>query len=115
MEVITVHTAQNIDIDYEIGGLGERILAYIIDLGIFVALCIIGGILSVSLFNSSGGIGVYFIVVGVMLLFYDLVCESLFNGQSLGKRIMKISVISLDGTRPRLSQNLLSSLIWIID
>ncbi|MDB5007540.1 MAG: hypothetical protein JWP45_1933 [Mucilaginibacter sp.] len=115
MEIITVRTTQNIDIDYEIGGLGERILAYMIDLGIFVALSIIGGILSVSLFNNGGGISVYFIVIGVVLLFYDLVCESLFNGQSLGKRIMKIRVISLDGTRPKFSQYLLRWLFRIID
>jgi hypothetical protein len=50
-----------------------------------------------------------------MLLFYDLVCESFFNGQSLGKRMMKIRVISLDGTRPKFSQYLLRWLFRIVD
>ncbi|HEY4326302.1 MAG TPA: RDD family protein [Mucilaginibacter sp.] len=114
MEIITVHTTQNIDIDYEIGGLGERILAYIIDLGIFVALSIIGGILAVKVLSDTG-IGIYFIIVGVMLLFYDLVCEVFFNGQSIGKVVMKIRVISLDGTRPRFSQYLLRWLFRMVD
>ncbi len=113
MEIITVHTTQNIDIDYEIGGLGERILAYLIDLAIFVALAIIGGILSNVL--SDGGVGAYFIIVGLMLLFYDLVCESFFNGQSVGKVVMKIRVISLDGTRPKFSQFLLRWLFRLVD
>jgi len=113
MEIITVHTTQNIDIDYEIGGLGERILAYLIDLAIFVALAIIGGILAKVL--SDTGIAVYFIIVGLMLLFYDLVCESFFNGQSAGKVVMKIRVISLDGTRPKFSQFLLRWLFRLVD
>jgi uncharacterized RDD family membrane protein YckC len=113
MEIITVHTTQNIDIDYEIGGLGERILAYLIDLAIFVALAIIGGILTSVL--SDVGIAVYFIIIGLTLLFYDLVCESFFNGQSAGKVVMKIRVISLDGTRPKFSQFLLRWLFRLID
>jgi len=114
MEIITVHTTQNIDIDYEIGGLGERILAYLIDLAIFIALAIIGGILSSNLLSGTGS-AVYFIVIGVSLLFYDLVCESFFNGQSIGKVVMKIRVISLDGGRPKFSQFLLRWLFRLID
>jgi hypothetical protein len=56
-----------------------------------------------------------FIIIGLMLLFYDLVCESFFNGQSAGKHVMKIRVISLDGTRPKFSQFLLRWLFRLID
>ena len=114
MEIITVHTTQNIDIDYEVGGLGERILAYLIDIGIFIALAIIGGILSTNVFSAKGS-AAYFIIIGLMLLCYDLVCESFFNGQSAGKIVMKIRVISLDGTRPKFSQFLLRWLFRLID
>jgi uncharacterized RDD family membrane protein YckC len=114
MEIITVHTTQNIDIDYEVGGLGERILAYCIDLVIFIALAIIGGILAINLLSSTG-ISVYFIILGLMLLFYDLLCETFFNGQSIGKLVMKIRVISLDGTRPKFSQYLLRWLFRLVD
>lgn len=114
MEIITVHTTQNIDIDYETGGLGERILAYLIDIAIFIALAIIGGVLSAKVFTQQIAEG-YFIIIGVALLFYDLICESFFNGQSVGKYVMKIRVISLDGNRPRFSQYLLRWLFRIID
>ncbi|MFI5139849.1 MAG: RDD family protein [Sphingobacteriales bacterium] len=114
MEIITVHTTQNIDIDYEVGGLGERILAYVIDIAIFTALAIIGGILAANVLSSTG-IGIYFIILGLMLLFYDLVCETFFNGQSIGKLVMKIRVISLDGTRPKFSQYLLRWLFRMVD
>jgi uncharacterized RDD family membrane protein YckC len=114
MEIITVHTTQNIDIDYEIGGLGERILAYLIDLAIFIALFIIGAIVATNFLSQSGSAAM-FIIIGLMLLFYDLVCESFFNGQSAGKHVMKIRVISLDGTRPKFSQFLLRWLFRLID
>ena len=113
MEIITVHTTQNIDIDYEVGGLGERILAYAIDIAIFLALAIIGGAFSTVL--TGRAIGVYFVTTGIMLLFYDLICESFFNGQSLGKKVMKIRVISIDGRRPKFSQYLLRWLFRLID
>lgn len=114
MEIITVHTTQNIDIDYEVGGLGERILAYLIDLAIFIALFIIGAIVATNFLSQSGSVAM-FIIMGLMLLFYDLVCESFFNGQSAGKHVMKIRVISLDGTRPKFSQFLLRWLFRLID
>ena len=114
MEIITVHTTQNIDIDYEVGGLGERILAYLIDIAIFVALAIIGGIAGASGLPSKG-VAAYFIITGIILLFYDLACEAFFNGQSVGKYLMKIRVISLDGTRPKFSQYLLRWLFRMID
>lgn len=113
MEIITVHTAQNIDIEYEIGGLGERILARLIDIAILIPFFIV--FIFVAFELSEAGQIAYVIVVAVIFTFYDLVCEVFFNGQSLGKRIMKIRVISLDGARPKFSQYLLRWLFRMID
>jgi len=113
MEIITVHTTQNIDIDYEIGGLGERIVARLIDFGVFLPF-LIAGLFLIST-HSEYVIGGYFITLLVIYVFYDLVCEAFFNGQSLGKRVMKIRVISLEGARPRFSQYLLRWLFRVVD
>lgn len=113
MEIVTVHTAQNIDIDHEVGGLGERIVARLIDTGLIVPMIIIGMILGPHLTRS--GIIAMAIVFLAIFTFYDLVCEVFFNGQSFGKKIMKIRVISLDGGRPRLSQFLLRWLFRLVD
>jgi len=113
MEIITVRTAQNIDIDYEIGGLGERILAYLIDLGLFIALGIITNIILSAAGVSVGEVFLW--IIYVLFLVYDLVCETFFNGQSLGKLVMKIRVISLDGSRPKFSQYLLRWLFRLVD
>jgi uncharacterized RDD family membrane protein YckC len=113
MEIITIRTSQNIDIDYEIGGLGERIVGLIIDYAVFVPFVIIGFFLTVS--NSNVVVGVYFVLLVIVFGFYDLLCEVFFNGQSLGKRVMKIRVISLDGSRPKFSQYLLRWLFRMVD
>ncbi|RZL05708.1 MAG: RDD family protein, partial [Pedobacter sp.] len=47
--------------------------------------------------------------------FYDLVCELTMNGQSVGKRFLKIRVISDDGAQPSLGKYLLRWLFRIID
>ncbi|MGN6639088.1 MAG: RDD family protein, partial [Mucilaginibacter sp.] len=47
--------------------------------------------------------------------FYDLVAEIFFNGQSIGKYIMKIKVVSLDGGRPRLGQYIIRYIFRAVD
>ncbi|MEO6632645.1 MAG: RDD family protein [Mucilaginibacter sp.] len=113
MEIITVHTAQNIDIDYEIGGLGERILARLLDYAVFIPFLLAAIFIFPVATNTASG--VYAIIIAALFVFYDLICEVFFNGQSIGKLIMKIRVISLDGARPKFSQYLLRWLFRLVD
>jgi uncharacterized RDD family membrane protein YckC len=117
MQTIRITTSQNIDIDYEIAGLGERMVAYIIDFAIFFLigiLCLISG--AIVLGRDSGFTsGVFVVIFLVLYVFYDLVCEIFMNGQSIGKRVMKIKVISLDGGQASVGQYLLRWLFRIID
>jgi uncharacterized RDD family membrane protein YckC len=114
MQTITVHTTQNIDIDYEIAGLGERILARMIDYGIFIALYFFA-IFVAAISMSEIGFAVVLIFTAVLFVFYDLVCEVFLNGQSIGKRIMKIKVISLNGNRPTFGQYLIRWVMRLVD
>lgn len=114
MQTIKVHTTQNIDIDYEIAGLGERIVAKLLDYLVFVPLWIIGFVLAANRVGDIG-VGAYFIIVAVIFVFYDLICEQFLNGQSIGKRISKIKVISLNGNRPTFGQYLLRWLLRLVD
>jgi uncharacterized RDD family membrane protein YckC len=118
MQTIKITTSQNIDIDYEVAGLGERIVARLIDLAIFFLIYILGLFVS-GLTNwfldGSVGIIIVIIVYAVLFVFYDLIFEIFMNGQSIGKRIMKIKVISLDGGQPRVGQYFMRWLFRIID
>lgn len=60
MDSIRINTAQNIDIEYEIAGLGERIAARCIDLAGFAILFVVAWILFViGSISVSGTLGVY--------------------------------------------------------
>lgn len=115
MQTVTIHTTQNVGIDYEIAGVGDRVLARLIDYGIFIALFIASMLLLTSASVNDTVMMWYIISLYAIFVFYDLICEVFFNGQSLGKRIMKIRVISLDGKRPSFGQYLLRWLFRIVD
>ena len=116
METIRVSTAQNVDIDYEVAGLGERIVARLIDLAGFAVLYIVVLILMIASFRNSGTLGVVLIIIFlVIFVFYDLVCELTMDGQTFGKKIMKIKVISLDGGQPTFGQYLMRWIFRVID
>lgn len=115
MQTIRITTSQNIDIDYELAGLGERIVASLIDYGIFILVAILISIAGGSLQSQDIVLIVFLFVYAALYVFYDLACEVFMNGQSVGKKVMKIKVMSLDGSQPRFSQYLLRWLFRIID
>jgi uncharacterized RDD family membrane protein YckC len=117
MDSIKISTAQNIDIDYEIAGLGERIAARCIDLAIFLVIGAIGLVLmGVAQMSMSGNASlVVFFIFLAIFVFYDLVCEITMDGQTLGKKVLKIKVISIDGTQPTFGQYIFRWLFRIID
>jgi uncharacterized RDD family membrane protein YckC len=117
MQTIRITTSQNIDIDYEIAGLGERMLATLIDFAIFILVSILCLILN-AMTNSGGSdvvVGVYVVIFLVLYVFYDLACEILMNGQSIGKKSMKIKVISADGGQASIGQYILRWIFRIVD
>jgi uncharacterized RDD family membrane protein YckC len=110
MNTIVIPTAQNIELEYPQAGLGERILAFIIDavvLGAYVWL-----LAMLDVYSQAGEIIFTFLIPAMC---YSLFCEITFNGQTLGKYFLKIRVISLDGAAPSISQYLLRWMIKLID
>ncbi|GAB3927081.1 RDD family protein [Mucilaginibacter myungsuensis] len=117
METVKITTSQNVDIDYAVASLGERIAARVVDYLLFI-----GATLVVYIPTTASGFKIQETaqwVIGIiwlsLFLFYDLVAEMFFNGQSIGKRIVKIRVISLDGGRPSVGQFVMRWLFRILD
>ncbi|MXV17559.1 RDD family protein [Hufsiella ginkgonis] len=120
MHTVKITTSQNIDIEYDAASVGDRILGYIIDLAVFFCLYIVATIIgfmsTATLGNFAGfGVPIIFIILMVLLVFYDLLCEVFMNGQSIGKKVMKIRVISLSGGRPTFGQYCIRWLMRIAD
>jgi uncharacterized RDD family membrane protein YckC len=117
MQSVKITTTQNVDIEHEIASVGDRILAALIDLAIQLGY-IIGAtiIFSEAVKNESGAFVVaFFILLYLPVFCYDLLCETLMDGQSFGKKQMKIKVIKLDGSQPGLGSYLLRWLFRLID
>ena len=115
MDNFQIETAQNVNILQNVAGVGERILAYLIDaviMFIYVLVLIIV-FTNVNMMDDH-----YFIVgltVGLPLFLYHLLWETLWNGQSPGKAVMKLRVVKTDGSKPAFSNYLLRWLLRIID
>jgi uncharacterized RDD family membrane protein YckC len=118
METVTVTTSQHIDIDYPVAGLGERVGASLIDAAIFVATFLIFmfvlGVTGMLTKNETVLI-VMMIVYFSGYVFYDLICEFFWNGQSVGKKLLKIKVISLNGAQPTIGQYLIRWVFRLVD
>jgi uncharacterized RDD family membrane protein YckC len=116
MSTIRVHTTQNVALEYEVASLGERIVAAIIDNLVLVAWIMAWG-LGLAALDVKGDLltGVLVVVGGIPYVFYNLICEVLMNGQSIGKKARHIKVMRLDGTAPRLGDYLLRWLLRVVD
>ncbi|SHK93792.1 RDD family protein [Hymenobacter psychrotolerans] len=116
MSTIRVQTAQNVTLEYEVASVGERILAAIIDYLILGAWALLWILLIAALGAKNNTLYVLIgVVVGATYVFYDLLCELFFNGQSLGKKARDIKVMRLDGTKPTLGDYLLRWILRIVD
>lgn len=115
MDNIRIHTTQNVDIEYQLASIGDRILATLLDYLFFIAYfllsLVIAGLTTWKLFESIAFLSLLILPI----LFYDLICEVFFQGKSFGKMIMKIKVVMLDGTQANFGAYLLRWLLRIID
>lgn len=120
MQTIEIQTTQNVNIEYPIASVGERIIAAIIDVLIMVGYFFAVFFLFIWLLDATDGSAFYFpVAYGVIfflpLFFYHLLCETFLNGQSFGKKIMKMRVVKLDGSQAGIGSFFLRWILAPID
>lgn len=97
---LAINTAQNVNLNYKLIGLGERFVAFLIDGVILITyITIMENLVEFSkIFDADNWTRQGFL--GLFLLpafFYSLICHIAFGGQTIGKMIMRIKVVRLDG------------------
>ncbi|MGB0838523.1 MAG: RDD family protein [Chitinophagales bacterium] len=113
MTALNIQTAHNVGIEWHIASLGDRYVASLIDYGLCFAYLIGTSLVLSNLGMLEGYLSI--LILALPYAFYDLVCEILFNGQSLGKNLCGLKVVKLDGSKVTLSDYLLRWLFRIVD
>lgn len=121
MALLRIPTTQNVTLEYETASVGERIAATLIDsvvvLGwIILWVLVLFGWLDLDKGDFSSLSAILLMSAAILPTFlYHLLSEALFQGQSIGKRLMKVRVISLNGAPPRFTQYLLRWVLRLVD
>lgn len=99
MSNLHINTTQNINLFFTTATIGERMLAYLVDLVIQIAyFIIVAFILLDNIFNNPDySTSIALLLIALPIMFYSLVCESTMEGQTFGKKLLKIKVVKIDG------------------
>ncbi|MEL6675207.1 MAG: RDD family protein [Bacteroidota bacterium] len=121
MKTIVIPTTQHIELEFPVANVGERIVAGLVD---FLILVVYFYLLSrlMSLFYVEGSWSEYVeqhqavsLLLSLPALTYSLWCEILFNGKTLGKHLLNLRTIRLDGASAQVSNYLIRWMLRLVD
>lgn len=116
----SLDTPEAVNVAYPIAGIGTRFLAALIDSAIWLVAQIVIVLGSVFVFTRGGPgdtIGVILLLTLSFILFwgYYIVFETLWRGQTPGKRLMKVRVIKTSGYPIGFVEAVIRNLVRIVD
>lgn len=118
MANLEINTAQNVNLDYQIVSVGERILAFLIDLFLFFVYFYLVELATEAMNMAFSDHWTVFGLQQLLLLpvmFYSLYMHVLFNGRTVGKMVMKTRVVKADGNPARWSDYMVLWLLRLVD
>jgi uncharacterized RDD family membrane protein YckC len=123
MSQLSINTTQNVVINFTAASVGERIGAYMLDLLVKVAYIIVVFYVFFSFFKIDRWLNqldnwsqaAVYMLFFLPIAFYSLVQEALLEGQTLGKRLVKIKVVKIDGYQAGFGDYLIRWLFRVID
>jgi len=123
MVELHINTTQNVNINFTAASVGERILAYGFDWLIKIAYGVVIFMIMFRLFKIDeivadmdywSQIAIYALFY-LPAMFYTLIFETILDGQTIGKRFLKIKVVKIDGYQASLSDFVIRWFFRIID
>ncbi|UOB18039.1 RDD family protein [Abyssalbus ytuae] len=118
MSNLSVNTTQNVNLDYKIVGLGERIVAFLIDgFVLYMYIILVNAITSAMglVFDDDWTVFGLRALIFLPAMFYTLICHILFQGRTLGKYIMKMRVVKIDGSPVHWSSYIVRWMLRLVD
>jgi uncharacterized RDD family membrane protein YckC len=116
MSELQINTTQNVKIMFNAAGAGERLLAFVIDMAIKIGYMLVlnwffGAFEDMDRWSQIG----INTVLSFPVMFYTLVLESILQGQTIGKKALKIRVVKIDGYQASLSDYIVRWFFRIVD
>ena len=116
---VEIVTPENISFRYWLAGPSRRLPAYLIDLaiqGLLLVLVFVGLGLGVGILGLGGSFfGLFLVILFLIQWFYGGLLEAVWNGQTLGKRVMHIRVVTIHGQPIRAWQAVLRNVLRVVD
>jgi uncharacterized RDD family membrane protein YckC len=116
---VQIVTPENIAFEYRVAGPFWRLPAYLIDIMIQVAVILVTCLCVMLALGSIGlggvGFGLWLVLFFAVSWFYGGVFETLWNGQTPGKRVMRLRVVTVDGQPINALQAVLRNLLRAVD
>ncbi len=123
MNQIAINTSQNVKVSFTLAGVGERMIAFFIDWVIkgtylFVLYWILRNILDYSDFAQgmdNWSLGAFLFIITFPVQIYTFFLESIMEGQTFGKKLMKIKVAKIDGYQAGFGDYLMRWIFRLVD
>ncbi|MCA0269571.1 MAG: RDD family protein [Bacteroidetes bacterium] len=110
VEQVRIDTAQNVTVALDVAPLGVRLVAAMLDLIVQTMLT-----LMLVIPGLKAGITWSWALVPALAALYPFASETLFDGRTLGKHLLRLRVARLDGQPPTIGQYAIRALLFPID
>lgn len=107
MSTINFESSQYVSVEFSLANAGQRLLAAFVDIAVFIVYFIV----MIAFFGESLIFSVdtyadffWLLLIKAPWILYNPVCEYFMHGQTLGKYIVGIRVVTLNGDRPKLKE-----------
>lgn len=118
MANLEILTTQNVNLHYKVASIGERILAFLVDLFLFFIYFYLLEIATEAMGMAFSDEWTVFGLQQLLLLpvlFYSLYMPILFDGRTVGKMVTKTKVVKIDGMPAHWSDYMIRWLLRMVD
>lgn len=121
---LNIDTPEQVELEFAAAGIGSRFVAVLLDhlvqLGILLLMLFAGTFLFGAIANRTSVMGKWFVAIFIAVDFliiwgYFTLFEAFWNGQTLGKRVMKLRVIKDSGRQITFFEALSRNLLRFVD
>lgn len=121
MKRLQIKTAQNVNINFTLASVGQRLLAFAVDnilkfAYLYFAIQLFGfKLLDTGIEGDAWTLKALDVLLFLPITFYSLYTEILLDGQTVGKKLLKLKVINIDGFKPSTTDYIMRWFLRIID